>query len=136
MDNGLDNRRVYRGQCSHGTDHASHNAKRLDIFVKEGIELTGGLVDNSGNPISFDMRGTISKARMEENINILDFELSHDEVMKITTMDTATSAFLFGITQRIDKQRKSGGMLLSAGVIKVIAWKGRAPVCKNLHQFP
>ena len=36
---------------------------------------------------------TVRKARMEENINILDFELNHDDVMQITALDTATSAF-------------------------------------------
>lgn len=36
---------------------------------------------------------SVRKARMEENINILDFELSQDEMVQITALDTATSAF-------------------------------------------
>ena len=36
---------------------------------------------------------SVLKARMEENINILDFELSQDEMWQITALDTATSAF-------------------------------------------
>lgn len=36
---------------------------------------------------------TVRKARMEENINVLDFELSSDEMNRITALDTATSAF-------------------------------------------
>jgi 2,5-diketo-D-gluconate reductase A len=36
---------------------------------------------------------TVRKARMVENINVLDFELSHDEMQQITALDTATSAF-------------------------------------------
>ncbi len=36
---------------------------------------------------------TVRKARMEENINILDFELTPDEMLHITALDTATSAF-------------------------------------------
>ncbi|HAU5563667.1 TPA: aldo/keto reductase [Serratia fonticola] len=36
---------------------------------------------------------TVRKARMEENINVLDFELSSDEMNRITSLDTATSAF-------------------------------------------
>ena len=30
---------------------------------------------------------------MEENFNILDFELSAEDILKITALDTATSAF-------------------------------------------
>lgn len=30
---------------------------------------------------------------MEENINILDFELSPEDMLQITALDTATSAF-------------------------------------------
>lgn len=36
---------------------------------------------------------TVRKARMAENINVLDFELSCDEMGRITALDTATSAF-------------------------------------------
>lgn len=36
---------------------------------------------------------TVRKERMAENINVLDFELSADEMMHITAIDTATSAF-------------------------------------------
>lgn len=36
---------------------------------------------------------TVRKARMEENINVLDFTLNDDEMMKIAALDTATSAF-------------------------------------------
>ncbi|MCU5774844.1 aldo/keto reductase [Erwiniaceae bacterium BAC15a-03b] len=36
---------------------------------------------------------TVRKQRMAENINILDFELSDEEIMQITALDTATSAF-------------------------------------------
>ena len=36
---------------------------------------------------------SVRKARMAENINVLDFELSNDEVGRITALDTATSAF-------------------------------------------
>ncbi|MBK0122432.1 aldo/keto reductase [Pantoea sp. S61] len=36
---------------------------------------------------------SVRKARMEENINVLDFELSSDEMNRITALDTATSAF-------------------------------------------
>lgn len=36
---------------------------------------------------------SVRKARMVENINILDFALSDDEMTQITAMDTATSAF-------------------------------------------
>ncbi len=36
---------------------------------------------------------SVRKARMEENINVLDFELSSDEMGRITALDTATSAF-------------------------------------------
>ncbi|WP_342755262.1 aldo/keto reductase [Pantoea sp. MBD-2R] len=36
---------------------------------------------------------TVRKARMEENINIMDFELSSEELTRITALDTATSAF-------------------------------------------
>lgn len=36
---------------------------------------------------------SVRKARMEENINVLDFELSSDEMDRITALDTATSAF-------------------------------------------
>ncbi|WP_194394586.1 aldo/keto reductase [Klebsiella variicola] len=37
---------------------------------------------------------SVRKARMEENFNILDFELSAEDILKITALDTATSAFL------------------------------------------
>ena len=30
---------------------------------------------------------------MEENINIIEFELSHEDMLQITALDTATSAF-------------------------------------------
>lgn len=36
---------------------------------------------------------TVRKARMEENINILDFELSQKEMLEITALDTASSSF-------------------------------------------
>lgn len=36
---------------------------------------------------------TVKKARMQENINIFDFEISSDDMQKITAIDTATSAF-------------------------------------------
>lgn len=36
---------------------------------------------------------SVGKARMEENFNILDFELSAEDILKITALDTATSAF-------------------------------------------
>lgn len=36
---------------------------------------------------------TVRKARMAENINVLDFTLNDDEMMKIAALDTATSAF-------------------------------------------
>ncbi|MBK0096013.1 aldo/keto reductase [Erwinia sp. S63] len=36
---------------------------------------------------------SVRKARMAENINVLDFELSNDEMGRITALDTATSAF-------------------------------------------
>jgi 2,5-diketo-D-gluconate reductase A len=36
---------------------------------------------------------SVRKARMAENINVLDFELSCDEMGRITALDTATSAF-------------------------------------------
>lgn len=36
---------------------------------------------------------TVRKARMEENLAILDFELSPEEMQRITAIDTATSAF-------------------------------------------
>lgn len=36
---------------------------------------------------------SVRKALMEENINILDFELSSEEMMQITALDSATSAF-------------------------------------------
>lgn len=36
---------------------------------------------------------SVRQSRMAENINILDFELSPDEMLQITALDTATSAF-------------------------------------------
>jgi len=36
---------------------------------------------------------SVRRERMEENINILDFELSEEEMEKITALDTATIAF-------------------------------------------
>ncbi|EPG9046444.1 aldo/keto reductase [Klebsiella aerogenes] len=36
---------------------------------------------------------SVRKARMEENFNILDFELRAEDILKITALDTATSAF-------------------------------------------
>lgn len=36
---------------------------------------------------------SVRKERMEENINILDFELSPEDMLQITATDTATSAF-------------------------------------------
>jgi Aldo/keto reductases, related to diketogulonate reductase len=36
---------------------------------------------------------SVRKARMAENINVLDFELSSDDMGRITALDTATSAF-------------------------------------------
>lgn len=36
---------------------------------------------------------SVRKARMEENFNILNFELSAEDILKITALDTATSAF-------------------------------------------
>ncbi len=36
---------------------------------------------------------SVRKERMEENINILDFELSPEDMLQITAPDTATSAF-------------------------------------------
>jgi len=36
---------------------------------------------------------SVRRERMEENINILDFELSEEEMERITALDTATSAF-------------------------------------------
>ncbi|EDW0110553.1 aldo/keto reductase [Salmonella enterica] len=36
---------------------------------------------------------TVRKARMAENIHILDFGLSTDDMQRITALDTATSAF-------------------------------------------
>lgn len=36
---------------------------------------------------------SVRKERMEENLDILDFELSHDEMVQIAALDTATSAF-------------------------------------------
>jgi 2,5-diketo-D-gluconate reductase A len=36
---------------------------------------------------------SVRKERIVENINVLDFELSQDEMIKISAMDTATSAF-------------------------------------------
>jgi len=36
---------------------------------------------------------SVRKTRMAENINILDFELSAEDMLNITAMDTATSAF-------------------------------------------
>jgi len=36
---------------------------------------------------------TVRQTRMAENLNILDFELSSDDFLQITALDTATSAF-------------------------------------------
>ncbi|SFM98487.1 2,5-diketo-D-gluconate reductase A [Izhakiella capsodis] len=36
---------------------------------------------------------SVRKERMEENITILDFELSADDILRISALDTATSAF-------------------------------------------
>lgn len=36
---------------------------------------------------------SVRKERMQENIAVLDFELSNDDINKITALDTATSAF-------------------------------------------
>ncbi|MGK0603574.1 aldo/keto reductase [Yokenella regensburgei] len=36
---------------------------------------------------------SVRKERMEENINILDFELSSEDMLQIAALDTATSAF-------------------------------------------
>ncbi|AUX71561.1 aldo/keto reductase [Erwinia pyrifoliae] len=36
---------------------------------------------------------SVRKERMAENINVLDFELNGDEMLQITALDTATSAF-------------------------------------------
>ena len=36
---------------------------------------------------------TVRKERMVENLNVLDFELTQHEMMQITAMDSATSAF-------------------------------------------
>ena len=36
---------------------------------------------------------SVRKERMEENLDILDFELSQDEMVQIAALDTATSAF-------------------------------------------
>lgn len=36
---------------------------------------------------------TVRKSRMAENIAVLDFELSSDDIQRITALDTATSAF-------------------------------------------
>ncbi|MGH1499317.1 aldo/keto reductase [Yersinia proxima] len=36
---------------------------------------------------------SVRKERMVENINVLDFELNHEEMLQITALDTATSAF-------------------------------------------
>lgn len=36
---------------------------------------------------------SVRKERMEENINILDFELSSEDMLQISALDTATSAF-------------------------------------------
>jgi len=36
---------------------------------------------------------SVRKERMQENIDIFDFELSHDDMNRIIAMDTATSAF-------------------------------------------
>lgn len=36
---------------------------------------------------------SVRKGRMEENINILDFELSAEDMLQIAALDTATSAF-------------------------------------------
>ncbi|EBF0273135.1 aldo/keto reductase [Salmonella enterica] len=36
---------------------------------------------------------TVRKARMAANIHILDFELSTDDMQRITALDTVTSAF-------------------------------------------
>jgi len=36
---------------------------------------------------------SVHKERMKENINVLDFELSDSDMIKITALDTATSAF-------------------------------------------
>jgi len=35
----------------------------------------------------------VRQTRMAENLNILDFELSRDDFLQITALDTATSAF-------------------------------------------
>ena len=47
------------------------------------------LVQRNGVSLAKSLR----KARMEENFNILDFELSAEDILKITALDTATSAF-------------------------------------------
>ena len=36
---------------------------------------------------------SVRKARMEENITVLDFELNAEDMLRITALDTATSAF-------------------------------------------
>lgn len=36
---------------------------------------------------------TVTKARMQENLDVLDFELSSEDISLITALDTATSAF-------------------------------------------
>ena len=36
---------------------------------------------------------SVRKVRMEENLAIFDFELSHEEMVQIAALDTAVSAF-------------------------------------------
>lgn len=47
----------------------------------------------STNEALLHWQNQCEKERMEENINILDFELSPEDMLQITATDTATSAF-------------------------------------------
>jgi len=76
-----------------GRDHIFENPTLLAIATKHQRSVAQVILRWLAQRGVVVLSKTVRKERMTENLNVLDFELSTDDIAAIATMDTGTSSF-------------------------------------------